>query len=95
LLSLMALNVAARDRRIKHVFDRRVALACRLPIQLNHKCVTRATTGYLCLMMLDVKGKGRQNLSVVWSSVLFVRHASLKCSYFEHTGDSIEHTSEN
>jgi hypothetical protein len=27
LLSLMALNVTARDPRIKHVFDRRVALS--------------------------------------------------------------------
>jgi hypothetical protein len=102
LLSLMALNVAAHDPRIKHVFDRRVAQAwpARLRLSMganraNHKCVTRADTGYLCFMMLAVEGKDRRTLSVVCSSVLFVRHASLKCSYFEHMGDSIEHTSEN
>src|SRR5271170_2420415 len=37
--------------------------------------------------LLHGRGSDRQTLSVVWSSVLLVRHASLKCSGFEHTSD--------
>ena len=50
LLSLMALNVAARKPRIKHVFDRRVAGPRPAQELGNNKRVTRVDTGYLCSM---------------------------------------------
>src|SRR5271166_519617 len=68
-----------------------VRLACRggelgadgSPNLPNNKCVTLARTGYLNAM----SEVAPTNLSVVWSSVLLVRHASLKCSAIEHTSD--------
>ncbi|BCO47837.1 hypothetical protein MINTM008_37820 [Mycobacterium intracellulare] len=53
LLSPMALNVAAPPTRIKHVFDWRVAGRPgpeKRRHRPNHKCVTLAETGYLCLV---------------------------------------------
>lgn len=60
--------------------------------QPNHMCVTFASMGYPRVMTVPA---AEAFLSVAWSSVLLVRHASLKCSHFEHTSDSVEHTSED
>src|ERR1700733_12351769 len=57
LLSLMALNVAARKPRIKHVFDRRVA-GLRPAQELgDNKRVTRVDSGYLCSMAVTIINK--------------------------------------
>ncbi|CFE48671.1 Uncharacterised protein [Mycobacterium tuberculosis] len=41
------------------------------------------------------KSGSNRNVSVVWSTVLRVRHASIKCSDIEHMSDySVEHASD-
>ncbi|BBZ74548.1 hypothetical protein MPRS_56410 [Mycobacterium paraseoulense] len=94
LLSLMALNVAPPRPRIKHVFDWRVAVADGHKIAIdivNHKGVTLRRIGYFSRM----SALGTTDLSVAWSSVRLVRHASLTCSDFEHTSDTVEQLSES
>lgn len=51
---------------------------------LNNKCVTLGAFGYPPFMEPAATDA---NLSVGWSSVLPVRHASLKCSVIERVSD--------
>src|SRR6516164_6015245 len=67
-----------------------VRLACRgggrrraLGTPANNNGVTLGHVGYLNPM----SEVAPTNLSVAWSSVAFVRHASLKCSVIEQTSD--------
>src|SRR5947209_13952046 len=59
--------------------------------QGNNKRVTLRRFGYLNAMSVVAPA----NLSVGCSSVLLVRHASLKCSVIEHTSDYGPTTSED
>lgn len=54
----------------------------------NYKGVTLRQIGYLTRMSALVT----TNLSVVWSSVRLVRHASLTCSDIEHMSDIVSNT---
>ena len=63
LLSLMALNVAARDPRIKHVFDRRVAPAClgrfRLSMDVDPTELQMCNScGYRVFVLNDAPSQG-------------------------------------
>src|ERR1700747_2926972 len=65
----------------------RVSLTAPMPRtasdELNNKGVTLGRVGHLSPM----SEVAPTNVSVVWSSVWLVRHASLKCSVIEHTSD--------